>query len=116
MNIKIDERIMKLLKVEYVAHPIVNTSKGLLSLVLRKGDEKYHFVLDAVPLSEEQNAYLMKMLYEDIQSKEVGDAPRTQEDHTEAQESRVEVGSSETSERVEANKKEINGTTQDQVI
>jgi hypothetical protein len=57
-----DKEIMRLLKVEYIAKPIVNTSKGLLALVLRKNEDEYHLVLDAVPLDKEKEQELMKLL------------------------------------------------------
>ena len=101
---KQDKELIRLLKVEYIAHPIVNTSKGLLAKVLRKGEDEYFLTLDAVPLSSE----LSKQIYANIQSEQKGDAQRTQEYHPKVEESRVEVGSPETSERIEADKKEIN--------
>lgn len=65
---KKDKELIRLLKVEYIAYPIINTSKGLLSRVLRKGEDNYHLTLDAVPLSEE----LSKQIYENLQSEQKG--------------------------------------------
>lgn len=105
---KNDKELIRLLKVEYIAHPIVNTSKGLLSKVLRKGEDQYFLTLDAVPLSEE----LSKQIYENIQSEQKGDAPRAQTYNPPIEEARVEVRSIEASEGTETNQEEItSGTT-----
>ena len=63
MNKKQDLELMRILKVDALAKPICNTSNGLLNLVIRKDNETYYLTLDAVPLSEEQNAQLLKLLY-----------------------------------------------------
>jgi len=63
MNIKQDNEIMRLLKVEYISHPIVNTSKGMLSLNLRKNEEEYKLLLDSVPVEKETEYTLMKLIY-----------------------------------------------------
>lgn len=60
--IKQDKELIRLLKVEYIAYPIANTSKGLLAKVLRKDEDEYFLTLDAVPLTEE----LAKQVSENI--------------------------------------------------
>ena len=94
-----DKEIIRLLKVEYIAHPIVNTSKGLLSKVLRKNEDHYHYVLDAVPLSEELN----KQIDENLQSEQKNDGFRTPKDYPGVEESGIEDGSPETSQGTETN-------------
>jgi hypothetical protein len=60
---KSDEQVMRVLKVEYLAKPILNTSKGLLALVARKDKDEYYLTLDSVPLDEEREEILMKLIY-----------------------------------------------------
>ena len=74
-SIKSDKEIMKLLKVDYIARPLMNTSKGLLSLVLRNTSDTYYLTLDAVPIPKETNDLLLanlKTFNEDIQSEQKG--------------------------------------------
>lgn len=61
---KKDNLVMKLLKVSSISHPIAQTSKGPLSLMLpfEGTGSDYKFVLDAVPVSEEENRALMNIL------------------------------------------------------
>ena len=61
---KNEKEIMRLLKVDYISIPIANTSKGLLSLALRKGEDRQFLTLDAVPLSEELEREITKHLNE----------------------------------------------------
>lgn len=63
MTIRQDQAIIKLLGVNELRHFIATTSKGDLTLQLRKGETEYRLVLDAVPLDEETNDKLMKLLY-----------------------------------------------------
>ena len=70
-SIKSDKEIMRVLKVEYIARPLMNTSKGLLSLVLRKDADEYNLTLDAVPIQKETNDLLLtylKTFNENVQS------------------------------------------------
>ena len=97
---KEDKELMQLLKVDYIAKPLVNTSKGLLAIVLRNNENKYHITLDAVPLEDELQTQILK-LYENIQSKEVGDAPRAQEDYPRIEESGIKKRSVKTSKRAQ---------------
>lgn len=58
-----DNKIMKLLGTTEVRHLIAHTSKGELTLMLRKGEpsSSYRFVLDSVPLEDEQNDELKEL-------------------------------------------------------
>lgn len=62
-TIKIDDAVMKLLDLKTINRLICNTDKGTLSLQIRKGEKKYHFVLDAVPLDKEVNDQLMDIIF-----------------------------------------------------
>lgn len=62
-NIERDNQIMEILKVRQLRHPLGWTDKGEFSLLIRKGEKDYTFMLDAVPLDEEQTKKL-KVLYE----------------------------------------------------
>lgn len=52
-----DQAMMRALKVDELKHVLCHTSKGVLTLNIRKGESErdYHFVLDAVPLTKEAN-------------------------------------------------------------
>ena len=109
-SIKSDKEIMRILKVEYIARPLMNTSKGLLSLVVRNTEDEYHLTLDAVPLEKETNDLLLanlKTFNENLQSEQKGDDQRTYEDNTGTPQERSQVGSTTTGTRIEANKKEV---------
>lgn len=62
-NIKLDNQIMTLLGVSEIRRMICDTDKGYLKLFIRKGEDKYHLVLDAVPLPKELNKELMDILF-----------------------------------------------------
>lgn len=62
-----DNRIMKLLSnlgVEYITHPVADTNKGELRLMLRKGETAldYRFVFDSVPLEDDKNSEMKELL------------------------------------------------------
>ena len=59
---KTDKEVMRLLKVKELRHLIAGTDKGDLSLMIRKDEPmtEYRFVLDAVPVSDEVNNFLLK--------------------------------------------------------
>jgi hypothetical protein len=61
------KEIMRILKVDYISIPLANTSKGLFSVAMRKGEDKTFLTLDAVPLSEELERELTKYIYENLQ-------------------------------------------------
>ena len=42
---------------------ICNTNKGVLELMVRKGENRYFLTLDSVPLEKEVNDKLMDLLY-----------------------------------------------------
>jgi galactose-1-phosphate uridylyltransferase len=63
MTIAKDLKIMELLGINEIRHLIAHTNKGELTLMLRKGENRYRFVLDAVPVSEIFNKELMDLLY-----------------------------------------------------
>lgn len=58
---KLDNALMKLLKIIEIRHVIAHTSHGDLCLVLMKGDTEadYFFVLDSVPFDEKTNKQLI---------------------------------------------------------
>lgn len=58
-----DNEIMRLLKTSEVRRIICNTGKGILELMLRKGDVKYFLTLDSVPLDKGTNKELMDLLF-----------------------------------------------------
>jgi hypothetical protein len=68
-RIKEDNKLMSILKVEEISRFVCDTNQGTLKLQLRKGDTKYRFILDAVPLEEEQNNEVMELLYGDKEEK-----------------------------------------------
>lgn len=67
---KLDNILMKLIKVSYVSHVIAHTSHGELRLRLPFGGTEfdYQFELDSVPLDKKINDQLLEY-YERIQSK-----------------------------------------------
>ncbi len=58
-----DKHIMTLLGVSELSRVIAHTNKGYLTLLLRKNEDKYHLILDSVPLDKETNKELMEMLF-----------------------------------------------------
>ena len=62
-TIKLDNFIMEQLKCQEVRHYIADTNKGALTLMLRKGETKYIFVLDAVPVEKDVHDELMAVLF-----------------------------------------------------
>ena len=54
---------MDLLKVQELRHYIADTNKGALTLMLRHGETKYQFVLDAVPVERDIHDELMDALF-----------------------------------------------------
>lgn len=62
-NATLDNKIMKLLGLKEISHIIARTDKGELTLQLRKDEQaiNYKFVLDAVPLTEEDNDALKEL-------------------------------------------------------
>lgn len=60
---KNDNAVMRALKLSEIRHVIAHTNKGDLCLMLPfEGTSKdYRFVLDAVPLSDEDNTKLLKL-------------------------------------------------------
>ena len=58
-----DNEIMKLLHTSEVRRVICNTNKGVLELVIRKGENRYFLTLDSVPLDKETNKELMDLLF-----------------------------------------------------
>lgn len=62
-TIKIDQKVMELLKVTDISRMIASTPLGPLMLQLRKGEKEYKLVLDSVPLENELNKELMELLF-----------------------------------------------------
>lgn len=62
-SIKQDNFVMEQLKCQEVRHYIADTNKGALTLMLRKGETKYIFVLDAVPVEKDVHDELMAVLF-----------------------------------------------------
>jgi hypothetical protein len=61
LNHKNDNEIMRALNVSELRHHFAETNKGNLTAMIRFGDTKYSFVLDAVPVEEEVNKQLHKL-------------------------------------------------------
>lgn len=59
MNVERDTQLMRILKVSEIRHLIAHTNKGDLTLMLRFGEDKYNFLLDACPMDEETNDELL---------------------------------------------------------
>lgn len=64
---KIDNKIIEILKVTQIRHPLGWTDKGEFSLLLRKGEKEYTFMVDAIPVDAEQGKKLKK--YFEIETK-----------------------------------------------
>ena len=62
-TIKNDNAIMQILKVNTINRVICHTDKGVLTLQIRKGENKYQLVLDAVPVPEDINKESMAILF-----------------------------------------------------
>jgi hypothetical protein len=62
-TLKQDDALMKSLELKTINRIICITDKGTLSLQIRKGDSKYHLVLDSVPLDKEKNEEIMDLLF-----------------------------------------------------
>lgn len=60
-KLKTDERIMKLLKVSEIRYHIGTTNLGPIDLMLRYGEQDYHFLLDSTPLEKERNDEMLKI-------------------------------------------------------
>lgn len=62
---RVDNAMMRGLKVKEIGHHIAWTDRGDLILRLRasEGATKYQFYLDAVPVSEQQNKQLIKLYF-----------------------------------------------------
>lgn len=58
-----DNKIMDILKVKEISRVICDTDMGPLRLRIRKNEESYHFVLDAVELPKEVNKELFELLF-----------------------------------------------------
>ncbi len=71
LKAKRDNKIMGLLKVNQLFHNIANTDKGDLTLRIGLGGTgaDYRFVLDAVPVSAENNKILMDLFKEVVVAK-----------------------------------------------
>lgn len=54
---------MKTLNLLTINRLICYTDKGMLTLQIRKGDNKYHLCLDSVPVDKELNKTLMDLLF-----------------------------------------------------
>ncbi len=67
-NIKKDTRLMEILDLSEISRVICNTNKSYLTLKLRKGEKEYWLHLDSVPLSKEDNAEVMNLLYPKVET------------------------------------------------
>lgn len=61
---KFDNKLMDILKVTQIRHPLGWTDKGEFSLLLRKGEKTYTYMLDTVPLEKEDSDKLIKLFKE----------------------------------------------------
>ena len=62
-TIKIDDQIIKKLGVNEIRRIICNTDKGVLELMIRKGENHYFLTMDSVPLDPILNKELMDILF-----------------------------------------------------
>lgn len=62
-NLQKDSKIIELLGLNTLSRIVCDTDKGMLKLQLRKGDNNYNLVLDAVPLDKILNKELMDLLF-----------------------------------------------------
>lgn len=60
---KIDDKVIKLLAVTDIRRLICNTNKGPLELSIRKGENNYHLMLDAIPLDKDIEKELMDLMF-----------------------------------------------------
>lgn len=60
---KIDNQIMKTIKVEEISHILAKTNRGELTMRLVRGGVglDYRFFLDAVPFDDKDNEYLLEL-------------------------------------------------------
>jgi len=56
-----DQKIMRILKVSELRYHIGSTNLGPLDLMLRYGEEDYHFLLDSNPLEKDENESMLKL-------------------------------------------------------
>lgn len=71
-----DHETMKILGVSELRHLICHTNLGELTLMLRKGENQYTFVLDAVPVGTEQNKELTALFF----TPKMANIPQVQKD------------------------------------
>lgn len=62
---KVDNALMRGLKVKEIGHTMAWTDRGNLILKLRAGEDwrKYKFCLDAVPVTDKLNQSLLKLYF-----------------------------------------------------
>lgn len=58
-QIEKDKELINALGVDSISHHIVKTSKGDLTLLLRKNENNYVVTLDTVPLTQDQMTFVM---------------------------------------------------------
>lgn len=73
---KKDNEIMSLLNVNEISRVICDTDKGTLKLKIRKGTDKYFFLLDAVELNKETNKELFALIYPKAEGVAVSSVPK----------------------------------------
>lgn len=61
-QMKLDKKLIQMFGLDHISHLIRNTSKGPLSLLLRKESEEYEYILDAVPVGKDEAKELKKLL------------------------------------------------------
>lgn len=52
MDIKTDQKIIKLLKVNELRHHIADTNLGPIQAMLRFGEDTYHIIHDSTPIDD----------------------------------------------------------------
>src|SRR6185295_12468239 len=62
-TLQTDTKIIELLDMKELSRVIAHTDKGILTLQLRKGENTYHLVLDAVPVEKALNKELMDLIF-----------------------------------------------------
>jgi hypothetical protein len=84
-TIENDHKIMKILGVSELRHLICHTNLGELTMMIRKGETQYTFVLDAVPVGSEQNKELTTLLRQfsvEVQMRPKTDVPQVQKTYS----------------------------------
>ncbi len=62
-NLQKDKKLISILGLAEIRRIICDTDKGMLKLLIRKGENNYQLVLDSVPLPKDVNKEVMELLF-----------------------------------------------------